>query len=203
MAQAQQAVRLGAGCLLAAASACVHTASPRAAASPTAAPSAAVSNVPAGPSVSADPTADWRKLLIAPLGSQLPDLHVALEEVLFFRDAGAAVGGEEAECYATHAGTMSFAGRDTSEYLLCFEHGRLNRVRATVNLPADSARDLFARYCGEWPAAPHPSTDACTGSDGISMFSARLDPNPVQGQNRLSIVIYDASAPAPPDDELR
>jgi hypothetical protein len=197
MAQAQQSIRVGAGCLLAAASACVHTASPRPPAAPQAAPSAAVSSVPA------DPAADWRKLVIAPLGSRLPDLHVALEEVLFFRDAGAAVRGEDAECYATHAGTMSFAGRDTSEYLLCFDHGRLNRVRATVNLPADSAGDLFARYCGEWPAALHPSTDVCTASDGISTFSARLDPNPVQGQNRLSIVIYDASSPAPPDDELR
>jgi hypothetical protein len=197
MAQAQQSVRLGAGCLLAAASACVHTASPRPPAAPPPASSAAVSSVPA------DPPADWRKLLIAPLGSQLPDLHVALEEVLFFRDAGAAVGGEDAECYATHAGTMRFAGRDTSDYLLCFDHGRLNRIRVTVNLPAASARDLFAGYCGELPAALHPSTDACTASDGISTFSARLDPNPVQGQHRLSIVIYDASSPAPPDDELR
>jgi len=162
-----------------------------------------VSSVPAVSGAPADPTADWHNLVIAPLGSQLPDLHVALEEVLFFRDAGAAVGGEDAECYATHAGTMSFAGRDTSDYLLCFDHGRLNRVRVTVDLPAGSARDLFARYCGEWPAALHPSTDACTASDGISTFSARLDPNPVQGQNRLSIVIYDASSPAPPDDELR
>jgi hypothetical protein len=190
-------VRLGqgaaAGGLLAAAAACAPAAAPR----PPALPPAAAERVPHGQ------TADWRSLLLVPLGSRLTELHVALEEVLFFHGSSGGGVPEDPECYAPHAAPMRFAGRETVEYLLCFDHGGLNRVRASVNLPAASARNLLARYCGDWLAPLNAANDACAGGDGTSAFSARLDPEPVQGARRLSIVIYGAASPTPPDAEFR
>src|SRR5271155_1678044 len=82
-----------------------HTPSPRATAPDPAPP-------PPGTQPLDDGTYDWHGLLIAPFGSLLKDIPIALHEVLLFRDqehGGAAA--DDAECYAGDAPAPRFAGR--------------------------------------------------------------------------------------------
>jgi hypothetical protein len=114
---------------------------------------------------SADASYDWHGLLIAPFGSVLKDVPVALHEVLLFRDearGGTAADGAadapaaDAECYASDAPAPRFVGRMPDEYLLCFRQGRLSRIQASVRLTAAEAPDVFAAACAGWSknAAP-------------------------------------------------
>jgi hypothetical protein len=118
----------------------------------------------------ADASYDWHGLLIAPFGSVLKDIPVALHEVLLFRDdahgnaatgntaAGNAATGNaaadaaavDAECYAADAPAPRFVGRIPDEYLLCFNQGRLSRIQASVRVGVAQASDVFAAACAGW-----------------------------------------------------
>src|ERR1700681_2164864 len=79
----------------------------------------------------ADASYDWHGLLIAPFGSVLKDIPVALHEVLLFREAHGwfaqdDVSAPDADCYATDAPAPRFVGHIPDEYLLCFRQDRLS-----------------------------------------------------------------------------
>jgi hypothetical protein len=101
-----------------------------------------------------DDSYDWHGLLVAPFGSVLKDIPVALHEVLLFRDeARGGAAFDDAECYASDAPAPRFVGRVPDEYLLCFKQDRLVRVQASVHLPAAEAPEVFAAACSRWQNA--------------------------------------------------
>jgi len=132
-----------------------------------------------------DASYDWHGLLIAPFGSVLKDIPVALHEVLLFRDdahgnaapgnaapgsAGADAAAVDAECYAADAPAPRFVGRIPEEYLLCFKQDRLSRIQASVRVPAARAAEVFAAACTGWlkNAASTPGAEAPgVGTPGV------------------------------------
>ncbi len=132
-----------------------------------------------------DASYDWHGLLIAPFGSVLKDIPVALHEVLLFRDdahgnaapgnaapgsAGADAAAVDAECYAADAPAPRFVGRIPDEYLLCFKQDRLSRIQASVRVPAAQAAEVFAAACTGWlkNAASTPGAEAPgVGTPGV------------------------------------
>jgi hypothetical protein len=132
---------------------------------------------------------DWHGLVIAPFGSVLKDVPMALHEVLLFRDDGAADNAAAAaECYAADAPAPRFLGRTPDEYVLCFKQDRLSRIQAAVLLPAAEADGVFAAACAAW-GAPAPD---CEGSDGAIRFRGRLEQ---EAESTLSITLDDAADP--------
>jgi hypothetical protein len=153
----------------------------------------------------ADTSYDWHGLLIAPFGSVLKDIPVALHEVLLFRDEahGNAAANDaaavDAECYAADVPAPRFVGRIPDEYLLCFKQDRLVRIQASVRIAAAQASGVFAAACAGWsknaasattavgaPAAAAPNAAAvpnaeaqnaslCEGRDGAIRFRGRLE----------------------------
>src|SRR5258708_15298531 len=135
-----------------------------------------------------DASYDWHGLLIAPFGSVLKDIPLALHEVLLFRDdahgsaaAGNAAAGNgapgnaaadaaaiDAECYAADAPAPRFVGRIPDEYLLCFKQDRLSRIQASVRLEAARASDIFAAACAGWFKNAAPTPDVGTPGVGTS-----------------------------------
>jgi hypothetical protein len=111
-----------------------------------------------------DASYDWHGLLIAPFGSVLKDIPVALHEVLLFRDEAHVTATAddaatvEAECYAADAPAPRFMGRSPDEYLLCFKHDRLSRIQASVRLGGAQASDVFAAACADWLKKAAPAT---------------------------------------------
>ena len=130
---------------------------------------------------------DWRGLLIAPFGTLLKAIPLALHEVLLFRDEAHVTGAAEdamagtpaagaAECYAADVPAPPFAGRTPDEYVLCFKRDRLARIQASVKLTAAEAPHVFAAACAAWsknaaPDAAAPDT-AASGAPAASMPSA-------------------------------
>lgn len=132
---------------------------------------------------------DWHGLVIAPFGSVLKDVPMALHEVLLFRDDGAADNAAAAsECYAADAPAPLFLGRTPDEYVLCFKQDRLSRIQAAVLLPAAEADGVFAAACAAWGAA----APACEGRDGDIRFRGRLEQ---EAESTLSITLDDAADP--------
>jgi hypothetical protein len=121
-----------------------------------------------------DSAADWRALVIAPFGSALKEIPVALHEVLLFRDDAHKGAADDAECYATDAAAPSLLGRTPEDYLLCFKHDRLSRIQASVRLTAAEAPDVFAQACAAWLRHATPAEAACEGRDGAIRFVGRL-----------------------------
>jgi hypothetical protein len=113
---------------------------------------------------------DWHALLIAPIGSVLKDIPVALHEVLLFRDeARGNEAADDAECYAADEPGPRFLGRAPDEYLLCFKQDRLSRILASVRLTAAEAPEVFAAACASWlknaaAATPGAPSAAAQGS---------------------------------------
>jgi hypothetical protein len=155
-----------------------HAPSPRAA-PPDHAPPPPAAHEPA------DASYDWHGLLIAPFGSVLKDIPVALHEVLLFRDDahGNAAGGNaatgnaatgnaaadatvDAECYASDAPAPRFVGSIPDEYLLCFKQERLSRIQASVRVGVDRASDIFAVACAGWLKNAATTADAGTPGAG-------------------------------------
>jgi len=135
----------------------------------------------------ADGSYDWHGLLIAPFGSILKDIPVALHEVLLFRDdahdnaatgnavARSAAGNAtadpaavDAECYAADAPAPRFVGGIPDEYLLCFSQGRLSRIQASVRVDAARASDTFAAACAGWLKNAASTADAGAPGAGAS-----------------------------------
>jgi hypothetical protein len=151
---------------------------------------------------------DWHGLVIAPFGSVLKDVPMALHEVLLFRDDGAADNTPSAsECYAADAPAPRFLGRTPDEYVLCFKQDRLSRIQAAVLLPAAEADGVFAAACAAWlrnagavapgtatqgAAAPGADATACEGRDGAIRFRGRLEQ---EAESTLSIILDDAADP--------
>jgi hypothetical protein len=146
---------------------------------------------------------DWHGLVIAPFGSVLKDVPMALHEVLLFRDDGAADNAAAAaECYAADAPAPRFLGRTPDEYVLCFKQDRLSRIQAAVLLPAAEADGVFAAACAAWlrnagaaapgVATPGVAAPACEGRDGAIRFRGRLEQ---EAESTLSITLDDAADP--------
>ena len=160
-----------------------------------------------------DGSYDWHALVVAPFGSVLKEIPLALHEVLLFRDqAHGAAAADDAECYAADAPAPRFVGRTPDEYLLCFKQDRLARIQASVRLTTAGAPEVFAMACTVWlknaarattgAAAPSvASADDCKGRDGSVRFSAHLgeEAGPPtetpQTETILSIVLDNVPAP--------
>ncbi len=151
-----------------------------AAAPPTAAPPAVAVPQPL------DHSYDWHVLVTAPLGSVLKDMPFALHEVLLFRDDAKHSDGDAGECYAIDGTAPSFISRVPDDYLLCFKHDRLAHIEATVRVPQDKAAQIFSDACTLWfknaglpppviNAATEASPAVCSGQDGATQFSGRLE----------------------------
>jgi hypothetical protein len=164
---------------------------------------------PSPPPPPADPSYDWRRLPLAPLGTPFKSLNPGIHEVLLFRDSSpqpdpdADEDSERAEtrdCYAPNDGAPRFVGRPTEAYLLCFHDDRLSRAQAQVRFDAADAEPtkLFATLCTDWLVGSEPELQAathCAGHDGSRAFAARLTPGGDSEAATLRIVVYDVSQP--------
>ena len=150
----------------------------------------------------ADASYDWHGLILAPFGTLLKDSPLALHEVLLFHDAAQGAGGnEDGDCYAIDgAPPPVFAGRRSDDYMMCFDHDRLQRIEASVRLPADGAAAVFAAACAQWLNGSAPearaitTTDHCDGQEGATGFSARLGADPAQSTPAQSTPAQSAPA---------
>jgi hypothetical protein len=160
---------------------------------------------PAKPSA-LDASYDWHVLLIAPFGSVLKDIPLALHEVLVFRDEEhSASPADDPECYAANGAAPRFMTRSPSSYLLCFNHGKLSRIEATVRLAQNESAQIVADACALWTKnaqAPAPAgsegserpeaSEACKGADGGIAFTARIEDAPNEEDIQLTMQL-DAS----------
>jgi hypothetical protein len=164
----------------------------------------------------ADASLDWHPLVAAPFGTRLVDSPIHLHEVLLFREQSQWPAEiESKECYAADGTAPAFAGRAPEEFLMCFEHDRLDRIEAMVRIEAERAAGDFERACtlwlgnAQWPghAQPPAADDACEGRDGDTAFSARLVSLPGEATAELHLTLSDAAsrdaqAAPPPDPNL-
>jgi hypothetical protein len=129
---------------------------------------------PAPPPPPDDSAYDWHALVIAPFGSVLKEVPLALHEVLLFRDDPKAAA-DEGECYGSDAKPPALLGRTPDEYTVCFKRDRLSRIQATLRLPRSEAPDVFAKTCAAWLRHATADADAeCAGRDGNVHFVGRL-----------------------------
>ena len=172
-----------------------------------------------------DASYDWHVLLIAPFGSVLKDIPLAVHEVLVFRDEahGESPAGDP-ECYAVSGTGPRFLARSPSSYLLCFNRGKLSRIEATVRLPENGSAQIVADACALWtknahapntaasagperaqgPEVPEGSEDskglegsaACEGADGGIAFAAHIEREPNEEDTQLTVRL-DASELTP------
>lgn len=154
----------------------------------------------AAPATAADAAVpDWRQIPLAPLGTELAGLYSGLHEILYFQDAHQAADppepGERAvtsDCYRSNGPLPQVLNHVSADYVLCFQHDRLARVEAVLNLPADTASVLAQRLCDAWlpgSLANTRSEDACSGRSSDAAFRVRLKTATASGA-ALSIVVY-------------
>ena len=129
---------------------------------------------------------DWRGLLIAPFGTVLKAIPVALHEVLLFREDPAAA---LPECYAADGPGPNIAGHIPDEYVLCFAHDRLARVQVSASLTAAEAAEVFAAGCAAGAPSAAPESGVACERDGAVRFSGRFD------DGTLSITLETVAAP--------
>lgn len=168
-----------------------------------------------------DASYDWHVLLIAPFGSVLKDIPLAVHEVLVFRDEahGESPAGDP-ECYAVSGTGPRFLTRSPSSYMLCFNRGKLSRIEATVRLPEKESAQIVADACALWTKnanAPNTAVSAgperaqgsevsedskglegsaaCGGADGGIAFAAHIEREPNEEDTQLTIQL-DAADPA-------
>lgn len=159
-----------------------------------------------------DASYDWHVLLVAPFGSVLKDVPLALHEVLLFRDehGGAAQpAAGAAECYAADVPAPRFFANTPDEFLLCFQNDRLSRIEASVQVTVADARARFAAACAGWmknaaaggragdaqgpPAgAAAAPADGCEGREDAVHFNARLNED---SQTTVSMTLDSAPDP--------
>jgi hypothetical protein len=172
----------------------------------------------AGPTqddAAANASFDWHPLVAAPFSTRLKDSPIRLHEVLLFREQSHEPSEIESEdCYAVDGTPPTFIGQVPDQYLMCFEHDRLDRIEASVRFAADDAARIFGRACALWlgNARPPPKADdVCEGRDGDIAFSARLAAVPGENTAELLMTLSDAAKsdaaksdaepePAPPRD---
>jgi hypothetical protein len=140
---------------------------------------------------------DWHPLVLAPFGTRLVDSPIRLHEVLLFRERSHGPAEiESKDCYAVDGTPPPFVGQAPDEYLMCFEHDRLDRIDASVRIAADDAARIFGRACALWLGNAQPLTkadDACEGRDGAIAFSARLMAVPGENTAELLMTLFDAT----------
>ena len=150
------------------------------------------------PRSEASPGYQWRALVIVPFGTLLKDVPFRLSEIVVFHDA-APGGHEDRDCHALQESVPPrLFGRPVAEYSLCFSSDRLNRIEASVSLPADSGSAEFAAACAEWQRKGTPgafTADRCEDRDGRTEIDARLTPSAASPGPVVSIVLVD-TAPA-------
>ncbi len=149
-----------------------------------------------GAAQQSDGSFDWHGLLIAPFGTVLKAIPLALHEVLLFRDESPASGSGSddaaadrapapgaSDCYAADTPAPPFAGRTPDEYVLCFTRDRLARIQASVRLATAEAPGIFAAACAAWLKNATPDAEprtaeggavGCQGREGAVRFSGRL-----------------------------
>ncbi len=161
--------------------------------------------LPAAARTPVDPSFDWRRLPLAPLGTPFISLNPLVHEVLLFRDASPQADDHEdseraeaRDCYGPNGAAPRFIGRPTENYLLCFHDDRLRRVQAAVRFDAvdDEPVRLFARLCSDWLSGADPEVESparCAGRDGNRAFTADLAPSTDAETATLGIVVYDVS----------
>ena len=159
-----------------------------------------------GASAAAAPTDDWHALMIVPFGTLLRDVPYRLDEVVVFHDsAGAAAGREDHECYTLRGGApRRLFGQPVEQYSLCFSADRLNRIEASVSLPAESAPAQFAAVCAKWQRTGTPGTsssDSCQNRDGATELDARLTVSAASTQPAVSITLIDQAPVSDGDRE--
>jgi hypothetical protein len=147
--------------------------------------------VPSG--AATDASYDWHVLVLAPFGMSLKESPLPLHEVLLFHDEthGAADAAGK-DCYAADSPAPRFVGQQPDRYLLCFDHDRLQRIEASVRLPAAEAQQEFDQACALWLKATAPAPGdhtACDGSDGSVTFAAHLVAAPGEAAATLSMVL--------------
>ena len=145
---------------------------------------------------SADASYDWHPLVIAPFGTRLVDTPMRLHEVLLFHEQPHAPGETESkDCYGADGTAPEFMGLAPDEYLMCFEHDRLDRIEVSVRIAAGDAAGKFGRACALWSgnAKPPPADDTCEGRDGDIAFSARLMVLPGERTTELLMTLSNAA----------
>jgi hypothetical protein len=175
---------------------------------PAAAPLATAAATPVQSDAAANASFDWHPLVAAPFGTLLKNCPIRLHEVLLFHDESlGSAGTESKDCYAVDGAAPTFIGHAPDEYLICFEHDRLDRIDASVRIATDDAARIFGRACARWLGNAQPLTkadDACDGRDGDIAFSARLMAQPGEPTVELLITLTDAARrdaeQAPPGD---
>jgi hypothetical protein len=164
---------------------------------PAAVPAAAPPVTPAQNDAAANASLDWHPLVVAPFGTRLKDSPIRLHEVLLFHDERhGPTEIESKDCYAVEGTPPTFVGQAPDEYLMCFEHDRLDRIDASVRFAADDAALIFGRACALWLGNAQPLTkadDACEGRDGDIAFSARLAAVPGENTAELLMTLSDAA----------
>jgi len=152
---------------------------------------------PAQNAAAADPSFDWHPLVVEPFGTRLVDSPVRLHEVLLFREQSREPADiESKDCYTVDGTPPTFVGQVPDQYLMCFEHDRLDRIDASVRFAADDAARLFGRACALWSGNAQPpakADDACEGRDGDIAFSARLAAVPGENTAELLMTLSDAA----------
>ena len=163
-----------------------------AAARPATAPATPVQN-----DAAADASFDWHPLVAVPFGTLLKDCPIRLHEVLLFHDESlGSAGTESRDCYAVDGSAPTFIGHAPDEYLMCFEHDRLDRIDVSVRIAADDAARTFGRACARWLGNAQPlakADDACGGRDGDIAFSARLMAQPGEPTVEFLMTLTDAA----------
>ena len=140
---------------------------------------------------------DFGPLVLAPFGTAFKDVPVPLTEVLVFHQPDAGRTSEDADCFRPNV-VVSFLGRAPTDHLLCFDHDRLNRIEASVALPAAEAPALFAAACADWRRGNPPTAlepDACEGRQGDIAVSARRTDGPDSAAATVSITLIAVSPP--------
>jgi hypothetical protein len=138
---------------------------------------------------------DFSPLVLAPFGTAFKDVPGPLTEVLVFHQPDARRTSEDADCFRPNV-VVSFLGRAPTDHLLCFDHDRLNRIEASVALPAAEAPALFAAACADWRRGNPPTAlepDACEGRQGDIAVSARRTDGPDSAAATVSITLVAVS----------
>jgi hypothetical protein len=142
------------------------------------------------------PADDWHTLLMLPFGTLLRDVPFRLDEVVVFHDsASIPAGREDHECYTLQdTAPPRWFGRPAEGYSLCFSADRLNRIEASVSLPAESASAQFAAACARWQRTGLPrlaDPDRCETQDGTTELDARLTLSETSAAPAISIALID------------
>jgi hypothetical protein len=147
----------------------------------------------------ADPSYDWHGLVRIPFGTTLAAAPLPLHEVLLFHDSGQEAA-DARDCYGIDGPGPRFLGAPADQYVLCFEHDRLTRVDASVQLPPADAAAIFARACDLWreraiAGGPPRSGGDCAGRDAGVAFVARLAGGADEPPGRASMTLTAIAGP--------